>query len=136
MNVLDRDFKNLLSNYKKITVIGLSPDPTKPSHKVPQFMHSKGYEIVGVYPKPIENSQFKIVSQLSELSASERKFINVFRKSENIPDIVDEIISLGGTEVLWLQLGITHPEAEAKAESHGIRVVSNRCLHIEYVKYF
>ena len=49
---------------------------------------------------------------------------------------MDEILELGGVEVIWLQLGISHPEAEAKAEAAGIKVVSNRCLIIEHEKYY
>tara|TARA_B110001454_G_scaffold16145_1_gene14549 strand:- start:40871 stop:41023 length:153 start_codon:yes stop_codon:yes gene_type:complete len=50
--------------------------------------------------------------------------------------VVDEVINTGGVEVLWLQLGISHPEAELKAENAGIKVVSNRCLIIEHKRWF
>ena len=69
------------------------------------------------------------------MPASHRKFVDVFRRPEHIPDVVDEAIAVGGVEVLWLQLGISNPEAEAKAEAAGIKVISNRCLLIEYEKY-
>lgn len=67
---------------------------------------------------------------------ADRRFVNVFRRSENIPEVVDEVLALGGTEVLWLQLGIAHPEAEKKAERAGLKVVSDRCLIIEHRKHF
>lgn len=132
MNVTDNGIEEILKKYKKVTVLGLSPDATKPSQKVPLYMKTHGHDIVGVYPGEKNIAGFPIYSSLNEVPLEYRKFVDVFRKSDTIPAIVDEIIKLGGTEVLWLQLGITHPEAEKKAETAGIKVVSNRCPHIEY----
>lgn len=135
MNVTESEIKDILQKYKKFVVYGLSPDSTKPSQKVPLFMKSKGYEVVGIYPNENNVNGFKIYDSLEKTPKEYRKFVDVFRKSESIPQIVDEVIQLGGTEVLWLQLGITNIEAEKKAEAAGIKVVSNRCLHIEYEKF-
>lgn len=136
MNVKDSEIKRLLSDYKKFSVYGLSPDTNKPSHYVPLYMKNHGWDIVGTYPKNHTVSDFKIYSQLSDIPADYRKFIDVFRSSDRIPDVVDEAISIGGVEVLWLQLGISHPEAELKAEKAGIKVVSDRCLIIEHKRWF
>lgn len=136
MNISDVDIKKILEDYKKITVIGLSPDRGKPSHRIPAFMRSKGYGIVGVYPNEKETDGFEIFQSLAQVPAEQRQFVNVFRGSEKIPKIVDEILNLGGVKVLWLQLGIENAEAEKRAEQAGILVVSNRCLLIEYNKYF
>jgi predicted CoA-binding protein len=73
---------------------------------------------------------------LADVPADYRKFVDVFRASDRVPDVVDEALSVGGVEVLWLQLGISHPEAEKRSEQAGIRVVSNRCLIIEHKKWF
>lgn len=135
MNVKDSEIKALLTQYKKFTVYGMSPDPSKPSHGVPLYMKSQGYDIVGTYPKGEEFAGIKIYRSLADVPADYRKFIDVFRASEAIPKVVDEILELGGTEVLWLQLGIAHPEAEKRAEAAGIRVVSNRCILVEHKKY-
>lgn len=136
MNVTDQGIKEVLENYKKFVVCGLSPDKAKPSHSVPLFMKSQGYEPVGTYPKPFELPGIKIYPDLRSVPAEYRKFVDVFRSSDNIPKIVDEVLALGGTEVLWLQLGITHPEAEKRAEAAGLKVISNRCLHIEHERLF
>lgn len=132
MNVDNKGIEQILKQYKKVTVLGLSPDATKPSQKVPLYIKSHGHDIVGVYPGKTNIAGFPIYSSLQEVPAEYRKFVDVFRKAEAVPQIVDEILKLGGTEVLWLQLGVTHPEAEKKAEAAGIKVVSNRCPHIEY----
>lgn len=136
MNVKDSEIKSLMEKYKKFSVYGLSHDPAKPSHYVPLYMRNHGWEIVGTYPKAHSVNEFKIFNNLKEIPKEFRKFIDVFRASEKIPELVDEILELGGVEVLWLQLGISHPEAEVRAESAGIKVVSNRCLIIEHEKWF
>lgn len=135
MNITDSEIKKILQDYKKITVIGLSPDGTKPSHSVPVFMRSHGYDLVGVYPKEKEINGFRIFQSLSEVPVEYRQFVNVFRASNKIPDVVDEVLKTGGVKVLWLQLGIQNTEAEKRAEAAGILVISDRCLKIEYRKW-
>jgi hypothetical protein len=136
MNVKDSEFKSLLQRYTKFSVYGLSPDPDKASHYVPLYMREQGWDIVGTYPKKHQMNDFPIYSTLAEVPPEYRRFVDVFRSSERIPDVVDAVLRVGGVEVLWLQLGISHPEAEARAEKAGIKVVSNRCLIIEHKKYF
>lgn len=130
MNVDDKELKGILHHYKKFCVVGLSPSHEKPSFSVPLLFKNKGWDIVGVYPKPHNEGGFKIYSELKDVPLENRRMIDVFLAPKRIPDLVDEVIALGGTEVLWLQLGITHPEAEAKAEKAGIKVVSDRCIAI------
>lgn len=134
MNVDSNGIKEILYKYKKICVIGLSPDVSKPSYSVPMYMKKQGYEIIGVYPKPVQIEGVKMYTSLADVPEADRIFIDVFRRSEAIPPVVDEILKLGGTEVLWLQLGISNEAAEEKAEGAGLKVVSNRCLYIEHKK--
>ena len=124
MNVLDSEIKSLMSKYKKLVVYGLSPDPEKPSHYVPLYMRSMGWEVVGVYPKSHSVNGFKIYDKLANVPKEYLKFVDVFRASDRIPEVVDEVLAAGGTEALWLQLGITHPEAEARAEKAGLKVAA------------
>lgn len=136
MNVKDSEIKSLLEKYKKFSVYGLSSEPEKPSHYVPLYMRNHGWDMVGTYPQNHSANGFRIYKSLQEVPADYRKFVDVFRGSERIPYVVDEILKIGGVEVLWLQLGISHPEAEARAEKAGIKVVSDRCLIIEHKKWF
>jgi len=136
MNVQDSEFKSLLEKYKKFSVYGLSPDSTKASHYVPLYMRNQGWEMVGTYPKIHSSGGFQIFKSLKEVPAEYRKFVDVFRSSDRIDEVVDEALEVGGVEVLWLQLGITNPAAELRAEKAGIKVVSNRCLIIEHKKWF
>lgn len=136
MNTNDQDIKNILTNYKHLVVYGLSPDATKPSQGVPLFLKSKGFSVVGIYPGKKEIAGFPIYASLKDVPAQYRKFVDVFRRSENVPEVIDEILAVGGVEVVWLQLGVSHAEAEKKAEAAGLKVVSNRCPHIEYERLF
>ncbi|WII70846.1 CoA-binding protein [Bdellovibrio sp. 22V] len=136
MNVKDSEIKGLLEKYKKFAVYGLSPDSTKASHYVPVYMRDHGWQMVGTYPKQHSEGGFQIYKSLQEIPAEYRKFVDVFRSSDRIPEVVDEVLAVGGVEVLWLQLGISHPEAEKRAEDAGIKVVSNRCLIIEHKRWF
>lgn len=135
MNVSEKEIPELLKNHKKITVYGLSPNPTKPSHSVPLHMKKRGFDVVGIYPGETDVAGIKIYGRLSEVPKQYLDFVNVFQRSEKIPSIVDEIIKLKATSIIWLQLGIAHPEAEKKAEMAGIKVISNRCIYIEWEKF-
>lgn len=134
MNVDQAGIRKILEDYKRITVLGLSPDPSKPSHQIPLYMKSNGYDVVGVYPKETEIAGMKIYQQLKDVPLEHRRLVDVFRRSDRIPEVVDEVLSVGGVEVLWLQLGIENAEAEKRAEAAGLRVVSNRCLLVEHRK--
>lgn len=122
----------ILETYKTITVIGLSPKPDRASHQIPMYMKSHGYEIWGVYPQAPAIPGAEMRSQLRDIPVEARKFINVFQSSEKIPALVEEILSLGGTEALWLQLGISHAAAEERARRAGLTVISDKCLLIEH----
>lgn len=136
MNIKDSEFKNLLNTYKKMVVYGLSPDPDKASHYVPLYMREQGWDVVGVYPKDHNVSGFKIYNSLKDVPAEYKKFVDVFRSSDKIPSVIDEVFAAGGVEAVWLQLGIRNPEAEKRAEDAGMKVVSDRCLIIEHKKWF
>lgn len=136
MNVKESEIKGILESYKKICVYGLSNDTSKPSFTVPEYMKHQGWDLVGTYPKIHTAGGFRIYNSLKDVPNDYRKFVDVFRASDRIPEVVEEVLSVGGVEVLWLQLGISHPEAEKKAEAAGIKVISNKCLVIEHRKWF
>lgn len=134
MNINSSEIKKILSTYNKITVIGLSPNSTRPSHQIPLYLRDHGFDVVGVNPGHDEIAGFKIYKSLKDVPAEFRKFVDIFRSLEHIPSVVDEVLALGDIEVLWLQLGITHPEAELRAENAGLKVISDRCILIEHKK--
>jgi predicted CoA-binding protein len=136
MNVAEAEIKSLLESYRQFSVYGLSSDVDKPSHYVPLYLRTHGWKIVGTYPKKHEVNGFAIYPKLKDVPEAYRKFVDVFRSPEKIPEVVDEVLAVGGVEVLWLQLGIEHAQAERRAEKAGLKVVSNRCLIIEHRKWF
>ncbi len=134
--ISDQQIRDALANAKSVAVIGLSPDPSRASHHVTEYLIEQGYDITGVRPgghKPILGRP--IVESLSELKTAP-DIVDVFRNSEAIPGVVDEIekmIARGlKPKMLWLQLGISHAEAEEKARRLGLQVVSNKCILIEH----
>ena len=115
---------------RTIAVIGLSEVPSKPSHYVSEYMQQHGYKIYPVNPSIPEVLGEKSYASLSELPIRP-DIVNVFRLPKFISGIVDEMLHLGLPN-LWVQQGIIHQEAAARAEASGIHVVMDRCIMIEH----
>jgi len=113
-----------------IAVIGMTDKPEKPSCYVPAFLRSIGHRVIPVNPSIEFALGEKAYASLAELP-EKPDLVNVFRLPKFIPAIVDEMIELQ-LSALWVQQGIVHAEAAAKAEAHGIRVVMDRCLMTEF----
>ena len=115
---------------RTIAVVGLSDDPTRPSHSVSAYMQRQGYRII-----PVNPSVSHVLGELCYPSLLDvpdtPDIVNVFRLPRYIPGIVDEMIELG-LQNLWVQLGIRNEAAAIKAEAAGICVVMDRCILIEH----
>ena len=110
-------------------MVGISADPSKPSHYVSAAMQRLGRRIL-----PINPALESVLGEQAYAGLADLPFrpdlVNVFRLPKFLPAIVDEMIALG-LKGLWVQQGIVHLEAAAKAEAHGIHVVMDRCLMVE-----
>lgn len=113
-----------------IAVIGLSANPDKPAHYVPNYMQQHGYRILPVNPTLDSVLGEKSYSTLTDLPVRP-DIVNVFRLPRYIPAIVDEMLQLG-LQNLWVQSGIVNLEAATKAEAGGIHVVMDRCIMVEH----
>ena len=113
-----------------IAVIGLSPDPGKPSHYVPAYMQRHGYRILPVNPMVDTVLGEKSYATLAGLPIKP-EIVNVFRLPKYIPAIVEEMLQLG-LQNLWVQSGIINLEAAARAEAGAINVVMDRCIMVEH----
>lgn len=122
--------RTLLSEPKTIAVIGLSPDPGKPSHYVPAYMQQHGYRILPVNPGVDSVLGETCYPSLSALPVKP-EIVNVFRLPRYIPAIVEEMIQLGLPN-LWVQSGIVNLEAASRAEAEGIHVVMDHCIMVEH----
>ena len=130
------DTAGLLKSCRTIAVVGLSNNPARPSYGVAQYMQAHGWRII-----PVNPNESKILGEVCYPSltaaASQEKFdmVDIFRNSADVRPLVDEAIALAaqaGIKAIWMQQGITHPQAAAKAEAAGLVVVQDRCLKIEH----
>jgi uncharacterized protein len=115
---------------RTLAVVGLSDDPSRPSHSVSAYMQRHGYRIVPVNPGVASVLGERSYPSLKDLP-EQPDVVNVFRLPRFIPGIVDEMIELG-LQNLWVQLGIRNEVAAIRAEENGIRVVMDRCILIEH----
>lgn len=122
----------LLKSAKTIAVVGLSDNPARTSYGVSAYMQSQGYRIIPVNPAISEALGEKAYPTLSEVP-EKVDIVNVFRRSEYVPEVVDEAIRLG-VPAIWMQEGVVHEEAAEKARQAGIFVVMNRCILKEHAK--
>ena len=124
------EIAELLTSAKTIAVVGLSSDAMRPSFGVSQYMQGKGYRIVPVNPNEKSVLGERSYSALGEV-ADKIDIVDVFRRSEFVPEIVDEVIRLK-IPALWLQEGVVHESAAEKARAAGIKVVMDRCILKEH----
>ena len=133
---MDRQIAKLLKDAKTIAVIGLSDDESKPSHGVSLYMQNSGYRIVPINPKVAEALGERSYPSLTEAARQEKiDIVDVFRRPEAVPAIVDEVIALG-LPALWLQETVVHEEAAQKAREAGIFVVMDKCILKEHQKHW
>jgi len=120
-------------DYKTIAVVGISEDSTRPSHFVASFLESHGYKIIPVNPKLTEWKGKKCYPDLLSVPVKV-DIVDIFRRSEAVPPIVDEAIAIKAKAV-WMQEGIINEDAASKARKAGIEVVMDKCMKKEYIKF-
>ncbi len=120
----------LLKNAKNIAVVGLSSSPIRPSYGVAAYMQTQGYKIIPVNPEIKGALGEKAYASLSDLS-EKIDIVNVFRRPEFVPAVVDEAIRLKPAAI-WMQEGVSHEAAAEKARKAGIFVVQDRCILKEH----
>lgn len=122
----------LLENTKRIAVLGIKPDPDQPAYYVPEYAERAGYEIVPVpvYYKDLNEMMGKPVYRTLSDIPGDIDMVNVFRRPNDIPPHVDDIIAKKPKSV-WFQLGIRNDDAAEKLARAGIDVVQDHCLLVE-----
>jgi predicted CoA-binding protein len=120
----------ILQNYRVVAVVGLSSNPDRPSYQVAEYLQSHGYRIIPVNPGCQEILGEKCYPSLRDIPFAV-EVVDIFRKLEAVPAIVDQAIAIGAKAV-WLQLGLEESRAAAKATQAGLRVVQNRCMKVEH----
>jgi predicted CoA-binding protein len=123
---------DLLKHSKTIAVVGLTDNPLRPSFGVSSYMQSQGYRIIPVNPNVTDSLGEKAYASLLDVP-EKIDIVNIFRRSEAVPDIVDEAIQLG-VPAIWMQEGVVHEEAAQKARKAGILVVMDRCILKDHMR--
>jgi predicted CoA-binding protein len=123
---------DILKDYKTIAVVGLSANPRRPSFSVTQYMQSAGYRIIPVNPNETEVLGEKCYPRLEDIPKTYKiEIVDIFRRSEHIPRVVDSAIAVGAKAV-WMQQGIANPPAAAKARNAGLIAIEDACILIEH----
>ena len=124
------EITEILRNYRVVAVVGLSNNPNRPSYQVAQYLQEHGFRIVPVNPGCQEILGERCYAGLRDIPFPV-EIVDIFRKVEAIPTIVDEAIAVGA-KVVWMQQGLEEPHAARRAKQAGLRVVMDRCLKIEH----
>ncbi|MBI3149022.1 MAG: CoA-binding protein [Betaproteobacteria bacterium] len=128
----DETLRGLLRQARSIAVVGISPNPLRPSHEVAAYLQRAGYRIIPVNPSCQEVLGERCHGSLAEIDEPV-DIVDCFRRSEEIPPIARAAVALGA-RALWMQLGVHHEEAAKIAADAGLLVISNRCLKIEHAR--
>ncbi len=126
--------KRILTEYKRVAIVGLSANPFRPSHFVAIYLISKGFDVIPVNPREKKILGRTCYASLKEIPGPV-EIVDVFRDPSAVPGIVEEAIEIGA-KVLWLQLGVIHEAAAERAREAGMTVVMDRCMKIEHGRLF
>ena len=126
--------KEILETYRTIAVVGLSSHTWRPSFSVSRYMQSAGYRIIPVNPSETEVLGERAYPALDDIPEA-FEIVDIFRRSEYVSDIVEAAIRRNA-RVIWMQLGVIHEEAAARARSAGLEVVMDRCILQDHMQYF
>lgn len=123
---MDSAILNLLRDAREIAVVGISAKPDRPSHEVAAFLQGRGYRIIPINPGLSEVLGERCYPSLTAYGKPV-DIVDVFRNSEAVPPIVEEAIA-AKARCVWMQEGVAHAEAAARAREAGLLVVEDRCI--------
>lgn len=133
-NPATEEITEILTTSRTIAVVGLSDNPEKDSNRVARYLIEKGYTVI-----PVNPGKKEILGRTCypDLFAIPEKIdvVDIFRPVDAIPPIVDEAIQIGA-KVVWMQLGLAHPESAEKARKAGLKVIQSKCIKVEHSKIF
>ena len=128
----DAQIRDILTSTRVIALVGWSPKPDRPSHRVAAFLSARGYRVIPVNPgfagRMVAGETVR--AALSDI-AGPVDMVDIFRRAEAVGPLVDQALTLPGLKTIWMQLGIVNEAAAAKARAAGIAVVMDRCPAIE-----
>ncbi len=125
-NPTPEEIRDILKSARRIAVVGHSDRPDRDSYRVGRYLAEQGYEVFPVNPNATSQGGLRFYPDLASLPGS-IDVVDIFRKVEAIPAIVDEAIRVGA-RVIWMQDGLAHNASAGKARAAGLRVVMSRCM--------
>lgn len=134
MKPSDDILRAVLDRTRTIALVGASPDPLRASYFVGRYMTQRGYRVIGVNPKVAGEQLFgtTVRASLSDIDV-EIDMVDIFRRSEAVPPIVEEALSLWpGLSTVWMQIGVRNEQAAAMARARGVTVIEDLCPKQEY----
>jgi uncharacterized protein len=120
---------------KNIAVVGMSKNEDKAAHYVPKYLIDHGYNVIPVNPTATEILGRKSYPTVSSIP-DKIDIVDIFRRSEDVPSVVQDAINKEGIKVIWMQEGIYSKEAEEVAKEKSISTVYNRCMMAEHRRLF
>jgi uncharacterized protein len=130
--------RDILKRARVFALVGVSPNPVRPSHYVGRYLGLKGYRVIPVNPGHAGETLWgqTVRASLSDISEPV-DVVDIFRRPDAVPAIVEEALTMAPRpKVIWMQIGVTHAKAAARAEAAGLIVIENRCPKIEYQRLF
>jgi predicted CoA-binding protein len=122
--------ENILKSCRVVAMVGASPNPDRPSYRVFNYLTEHGFNVIPVNPAVAEVCGKKSYASLAAIP-DKVDVVDIFRRSEDVPAIVDEAIKIGAKAV-WMQEGIVNEEAARKATDAGLEVVMDKCMFKEH----
>jgi predicted CoA-binding protein len=136
----DASLRAVLTRTKVIAVVGVSPNPVRPSYYVARYLGLKGYRVIPVNPGHAGETLLgeTVVASLRDIPAEVPvDMVDLFRRSEHIPPLVAEALDhLPALRTVWMQIGVQSAQARAMAEARGVTVIENLCPKMEYQRLF
>jgi predicted CoA-binding protein len=128
----DQILKKILETTKTIAVVGISSKPEQPNFSVPKYLQTQGYQIIPV--NPLLDTVLDTKTYPDLLAVQEPvDTVLIFRRSEYVPEVVDQAITIGA-KVVWMQEGIINEHAAAKAQQAGLEVVMDTCMRTTHLR--
>ncbi len=127
---VDAGLKEILKSAKTIAVVGASPDSDRDSNRIMEYLLKVGYDAIPVNPKYQEVLGKKCFPTVAAIGKPV-DIVDVFRRSEFVDEVAKDAVD-AKAKVLWMQLGVINENAAQFAADHGLKVVMNRCIMVEY----
>ena len=131
-NDVSADIREILTQYKTVAIVGVSPKPERDSYKVASFLKQQGYKMIPVTPNAKEVLGEPTYPDIISIPV-DVDVVDIFRRPEEVLPVVEQAISIGA-RVVWMQEGIVNEEAATRARKAGLKVIMNHCMRKELLR--